>query len=230
MPRHHRGTGVAARRRGRVAGTHGRGVQHRRGNAGAAGPVVALTAWRVHAVLSRSSANGPGTRFVVWTQGCSLGCEGCFNPETHGAGGEPRDVRDVAAEALGVKEDVEGVTVSGGEPLEQPAALREFCALVRPSGLGIVVLSGFARKEIEASPEMLAAVENADMVVAGRYNRRLHIAAGLRGSSNKEYWAITPRYSADDFAAVPESEVVISPDGTVAVTGMHGWGDDERPR
>lgn len=184
---------------------------------------MALTAWQVHATLSRSAANGPGTRFVVWTQGCSLACAGCFNPETHGAGGETRIVRDVAGEALRAA-DVEGVTVSGGEPLEQPGALREFCALIRPSGLGIVVLSGFSRPEIEANPELLSAVEHADMVVAGRYNRRLHLGAGLRGSSNKEYWAITSRYRADDFAAVPESEIVISADGTVAVTGMRGWG------
>ncbi len=184
---------------------------------------MALTAWRVHATLSRSAANGPGTRFVVWTQGCSLGCEGCFNPETHGAGGTWRTVRDVAGEALGTP-DAEGVTVSGGEPLEQPAALREFCDLVRPSGLGIVVLSGFSRAEIEADPRRLAAVENADMVIAGRYNRRLRLGTGLRGSSNKEYWAITSRYRADDFAAVPESEIVISPDGTLSVTGMHTWG------
>lgn len=200
---------------------------------------MALTAWQVHATLSRSAANGPGTRFVVWTQGCTLGCEGCFNPETHGPGGAARDVRDVAGEALREARrpgGVEGVTVSGGEPLEQPAQLRAFCALVRPSGLGIVVLSGFSRAEIAANPELLAAVQDVDMVVAGRYNRRLHLGSGLRGSSNKEYWAITPRYSADDFAAVPESEIVISADGTVAVTGMHGWeGDDgwegdERPR
>ena len=187
--------------------------------------------WRVHATLARSAANGPGTRFVVWTQGCSLGCEGCFNPETHGPGGVARNAADVAGDVLGtpageagVEGGIEGVTVTGGEPLEQPEPLREFCALIRPSGLGIVVLSGYSRAEIEANPERLAAVQDADMVVAGRYNPRLHLGKGLRGSSNKEYWAITSRYSADDFAAVPESEVVISADGAVTVTGMHAWG------
>ncbi|MBE1530551.1 4Fe-4S single cluster domain-containing protein [Actinomadura algeriensis] len=184
---------------------------------------MALT-WRVHATLSRSAANGPGTRFVVWAQGCTLGCAGCFNPETHGAGGDVRTVADVAREALATS-GIDGVTVSGGEPLEQPDALREFCALVRPSGLGIVVLTGFARAEIEANPGLSAAVEMADMVIAGRYNARLRLGTGLRGSSNKEYWAVTERYLPDDFAGIPESEVVISADGTIAVTGMHAWGD-----
>ena len=46
-----------------------------------------MTAIRVHAVEPRSRANGPGARFVVWFQGCTLGCAGCFNPTTHDATG-----------------------------------------------------------------------------------------------------------------------------------------------
>ena len=42
---------------------------------------------RVHATEPRSRANGPGARFVVWMQGCTLGCPGCFNPATHDARG-----------------------------------------------------------------------------------------------------------------------------------------------
>src|SRR5690606_30311065 len=98
------------------------------------------------------------------------------------------------------------------------------CELVRPSGLGIVVLSGFSRAEIEADPRRLAAVENADMVIAGRYNRRLRLGSGLRGSSKKEHGAIPSRYRAGELAAVPESEIAIPPDGTLSVTGMHTWG------
>ena len=37
----------------------------------------------IHAIEPRSRANGPGARFVVWLQGCTLGCPGCFNPATH---------------------------------------------------------------------------------------------------------------------------------------------------
>lgn len=47
--------------------------------AGVSGPG---TPWRLHAVVPRSAANGPGVRYVVWSQGCALACPGCFNPET----------------------------------------------------------------------------------------------------------------------------------------------------
>jgi len=181
---------------------------------------VALT-WKVHATVPRSAANGPGERFVVWTQGCSLACDGCFNPETHAAGGTVRTVAEVVAQVLSTP-GIEGVTVSGGEPLEQPEALALFAHEVARAGLGVVVLSGFSREEIEASPVMSAAVSDVDMVVAGRYNRRLHLGSGLRGSSNKTYWARTSRYEGHMFEKLPEVEVFIDAEGTVVLTGMVG--------
>ncbi|MFI0367484.1 4Fe-4S cluster-binding domain-containing protein [Actinomadura sp. 1N219] len=180
--------------------------------------------WRVHAVLPRSVANGPGTRYVIWSQGCALGCSGCFNPETHaqsdGGGASVRTAGDVAADVLADAAHLDGVTLTGGEPLEQPAAIAAFCAEVKArGGLGVIVLTGFTRREIETDPARAAAVADADLVVAGRYNERLRVARGLRGSSNKEYWMRTDRYGPDDLAAVPELEITITA-GTVTVTGM----------
>lgn len=178
----------------------------------------------LHATLPHSVANGPGQRFTVWTQGCSLGCPGCFNPHTHpgDAGGAQRwPVDDLVAAVLAETGHIEGVTLTGGEPLEQPEPVGEFCAEIKNrTELGIVILSGFTRAEIEADPKRHAAVEHADMVVAGRYNPRLHIGNGLRGSSNKTYWARTSRYCPQDFADVPELEITLAPDGTMTVSGM----------
>jgi len=125
------------------------------------------TPWRVHSVLAGSRANGPGQRFVVWSQGCALACPGCFNPETHDeAGGAPRTVGELVAAAL-ADEGIEGVTLTGGEPLAQPAAVAAFCAGVR-GALGVIVLTGFTRAEIEADPARSLAVADADLVIAGR--------------------------------------------------------------
>jgi anaerobic ribonucleoside-triphosphate reductase activating protein len=177
------------------------------------------TPWRVHATVPRSRANGPGERFVVWTQGCSLACPGCFNPETHAAQGPAREVGAVVREVLATA-GIEGVTVTGGEPLEQPDALAVFAREVSRVGLGVVVLTGFSRQEIESDAVLLAAVSDVDMLVAGRYNPRLHLGSGLRGSSNKVYWARSERYPQRLFMDLPEAEVLIDPDGTVTLTGM----------
>lgn len=190
--------------------------------ASAAGTALA-TRWRVHAVEPRSRANGPGARFTIWSQGCTLGCPGCFNPRTHDPGGAARvsTAADLLAAALAAGGGIDGVTLTGGEPLEQPAAVAAFCAGIRRhSDLGIVILSGFTRTEIEQDPARAAAVRDADMVIAGRYNARRRIAAGLRGSDNKIYWARTGRYRPADFAAVPDLEIAIAADGTLTISGM----------
>jgi anaerobic ribonucleoside-triphosphate reductase activating protein len=168
-------------------------------------------------------------RFVVWSQGCSLGCVGCFNPNTHPAhGAARRDVADLIDEVLGT-DGIEGVTLTGGEPLEQPGPVQAFCrALRHRSNLGIIVLTGFARAEVQGDPRRAAAVADADLVIAGRFNARLRLGSGLRGSSNKEYWALTGRYSAADFDEVPETELIIGADGSITMTGMQAWEGDPR--
>lgn len=187
-------------------------------------PAAADPRWRLHSTLPRSAANGPGVRFVVWSQGCGLGCSGCFNPHTHSPhGAEVRRVADVVDEVLAT-DGIEGVTLTGGEPLEQPDATGAFCAAIRRrTNLGIIVLTGFTRAEVESDTRRAAAVADADLVIAGRYNARLRLGAGLRGSSNKEYWALTDRYGAADLADVPEAELVIGADGSITLTGMQMW-------
>ncbi|HEX6358150.1 4Fe-4S single cluster domain-containing protein [Actinophytocola sp.] len=186
---------------------------------------MALTAlstpWRIHDVVPRSVANGPGQRFTIWSQGCPLACPGCFNPGTHaGTGGVTRSVGELVDAVLDVT-DIEGVTLTGGEPLEQPRAVAVFCAELRArTDLGVIVLTGFTRAEIEADQEKLAAVAAVDLVVAGRYNRRRRVAAGLRGSANKMYWDRTGRYPPSALEPVPAMEVILGVDGTVTVTGM----------
>ncbi|ADD44917.1 4Fe-4S single cluster domain-containing protein [Stackebrandtia nassauensis] len=176
---------------------------------------------RVHATLSDSRANGPGERFVVWFQGCSLACPGCFNPETHGPDAEELSVAELAGRVLARADRWEGITLTGGEPLQQPEAVAELCRRIREgSRLGVLILTGYTRGEIEADPARLAAVADADLVIAGRYNAGLRLGTGLRGSSNKTYWWLTDRYREADLAAVPEAEVRIGADGTLIFTGM----------
>lgn len=184
--------------------------------------------WRVHAVVARSLANGPGTRMVIWSQGCTLGCAGCFNPATHDPAGPATTVRveELVEQTLAQAPAIEGVTLTGGEPLEQPEAVAAFCHQLKArSTLGIIILTGFTRGEIEADPTRSAAVADADLVVAGRYNARRHLGRGLRGSDNKTYWAMTARYRPEDLEGVPDVEIAVAADGTVMVTGMPvaGW-------
>lgn len=177
----------------------------------------------VHATLNRSSANGPGDRFVIWVQGCTLACPGCFNPETHRSGEPSQNVDELAEQVLAVP-NLEGVTLTGGEPLQQPEAVAALLRRIRQrSNLGVVLISGFTEVEIRADERLMSACRDVDVVVAGRYNRGLHLAAGLRGSSNKSYWFLTDRYEPTQFEELPDTEIVITPTGELVATGMFEW-------
>ena len=181
---------------------------------------------RLHAVLPRSRANGPGLRFAVWFQGCSLGCPGCFNPATHAGGtGEPTAADALVDRIAGDAERdaaIEGVTISGGEPFEQPDGL---LALVlglrrRAPRLSILVFSGFTRGEIERQPLGPAVLGAIDVLVDGRFVERRLLGRGMRGSDNQKIHLLSGRHSMDAIEATPVGEVVIGPDGTARVSGV----------
>ena len=179
---------------------------------------------RVHRILTRSRSNGPGRRAVLWVQGCSLGCPGCYNPQTHvpdPATGRPVD--EIAAELLSI-DGVEGLTVSGGEPLQQLPALSELLRRLRAqTDWSIIVLTGFSWDETRRLPGSRELLRDVDVLVAGRYLQDQRLARGLRGSANKTVHLLTDRYTAAEIDAVPEAEVLISPDGGALCSGVDPW-------
>ncbi len=108
-----------------------------------------MLALNLHAFAAQSRANGPGVRAVVWFQGCTLGCKGCFNPQTHWTGaGKWQSVDAMADTIVDLAPGIEGVTISGGEPFQQSAALCRLLGLIRRrSSLSVLVFSGYRHGE-----------------------------------------------------------------------------------
>jgi anaerobic ribonucleoside-triphosphate reductase activating protein len=188
---------------------------------------MSTTHLRLHEFLPESHANGPGVRAVVWVQGCSLGCPGCFNPETHAFHDDNLvAVDDLVGRVRALGERIEGVTVSGGEPLQQRPALLAFLRRLRgETTLSVLVFTGFSWKEVQHFPdagELLACI---DVLIAGRYEEAERVAHRLIGSRNKTTHFLTQRYGPADLEAVPEAEAILTPDGRVLLTGIDplGW-------
>ena len=94
---------------------------------------------RISSFQSMGTLDGPGVRFVVFTQGCPLRCACCHNPETWNAiGGKAYTAKQVTERALKYKEyfgETGGITVSGGEPLLQPEFTAELFKLCHAHGI-----------------------------------------------------------------------------------------------
>ena len=90
---------------------------------------------------------------MIWFQGCTLGCKGCFNPQTHGrTGGHHRSVGSLVDDIAAGSPGVSGITVSGGEPFQQPSGLLEILAALASSSLTRLCFSGYTLAEIRRLP------------------------------------------------------------------------------
>jgi anaerobic ribonucleoside-triphosphate reductase activating protein len=145
---------------------------------------------RVNGVVEESIVDGPGLRYVVFTQGCPHGCKGCHNPETHDfAGGYLLDTAKIIA-AIAENPLLSGVTLSGGEPFMQPAPLCSIAEAVKASGKNVMIFSGFVFEQLlemeQKKPDVQRLLSLCDTLVDGPYmeeQRNLELA--FRGSENQ---------------------------------------------
>jgi len=177
--------------------------------------------------IAITEAEGPGRRFALWVQGCSLDCPGCCNPELFDpAGGERIPIATLIAEldAAAQEHRVEGLTVVGGEPLEQLQGVAALAAAARPRGLGVLLFTGFTWGEAASLPGFAELSANVDTFVCGRFDpRRREPLRGGRayiGSTNQTLHHLSDRYAAAELWRRPAAmELRISPTGEVEASG-----------
>lgn len=178
---------------------------------------------------------GPGRRFGVWFQGCSIGCAGCIAHDTWdpdmGTDTTVAEVLDVLVERC--PDGVDGVTISGGEPFEQPEALAALIDGVRDHAAAtgratdVMVYSGMTLERLES--DHADVVARIDVLVPEPYRPADGAGGVWRGSANQPLLLRTPLARAR-FRDLPEEdrrlqvEVV---DGRVWLIGVPRPGDAE---
>jgi anaerobic ribonucleoside-triphosphate reductase activating protein len=177
---------------------------------------------RIHQFLPNSRANGPGVRAVVWVQGCSLGCPGCYNPQTHSFDkGKWIPVEALVKQIRKLGNVIEGLTISGGEPFQQPEALFQLLKEIKAqTDLSTLVFSGYSLLEIQSRPMGNKTIAYIDVLIAGRFNQQKRVAHGLLGSSNKKIHLLSDRYSEKEITSVPEAELILTLEGEILISGI----------
>lgn len=173
--------------------------------------------------MEKSKVNGPGTRAVLWLQGCSIHCEGCFNKDMWSF--EPKKlihINDLADKILKI-EGIQGVTFSGGEPFAQAAGLVKLAEKLQENHLNILIFTGYTLSQIKNrnDSDWIELLEFTDILVAGPYVSSLSCDDYLVSSKNQEiiYLSDTLKDSFQDNKYV-EMEFSIQEDGTVINTGL----------
>ena len=189
----------------------------------------------VAATRERSMREGPGIRYVIWVQGCSLKCKGCFNPHFWSQhGGSSRDIDSLLHDVIAARikfPEIEGVTFLGGEPFEQPEALAELSQKLQKLDFSIMVFSGYTLAELkdEKSSQYVSRLNflsSIDLLVDGRYQQdNVDIDRPWVGSKNQEFHFLTERYSKETlFNSVKDGlEITVLNSGEVQI---NGWATD----
>ena len=130
---------------------------------------------------------GPFKRAVIWTQGCPFRCENCMTPEGLSLdGGVDIDIKYLAEKINSL--NIEGITISGGEPFLQSKKLIELVKLLK--NLGVIVYTGYEYEEIK-NDEFLNYI---DILIDGKYIEELNDGIAYRGSSNQNVYILSDRY------------------------------------
>ena len=168
-----------------------------------------------------SSVNGPGKRFVLWTQGCFKKCKNCFNPETWSYSKNKILSPYQIFELINNFEDIEGVTISGGDPFEQEDDLLALLFLLSGKNYkkGVIVFSGYTREQIEAHPIRKKCLDYMDVLIDGLYIDELRTLNDLRGSSNQRFYFFSQKIKEDELKFDHEIEISHL-EGDIIITGF----------
>lgn len=137
-----------------------------------------------------SIVDGEGIRSVIWTQGCTHNCPGCHNPETHSfQTGYVVDIEEIK-EQINSLTGQDGITFSGGDPMEQADACAELAKYTHQKGLNVWCYTGYTFEELLEKamvfPNIRNFLENIDVLVDGKFRlEEKSYDVVFRGSKNQ---------------------------------------------
>lgn len=168
---------------------------------------------------------GPGNRIGIWFDGCKHHCEGCSNPELWEFSGRYKtSVETVMKLVNSIAENhkIDGFTITGGDPFEQPKALKELLAEIKEISEDILIYTGYDYETIsELYPET---VNMAAVIIDGKYIEERNNNVILRGSDNQKIIILNEglKLVYDRYIAKTTNEIqnFTTSDGVVSV-GIH---------
>lgn len=133
---------------------------------------------------------GPGERIGIWFCGCSHGCPGCSNPELWRREERFRVTREQLLQLvrpIAENNPVDGFTLTGGDPMEQPEELAELLPELRRISGDILVYTGYTLEELHSmnSPAVESALRSISVLIDGEYVQERNFGLPLRGSDNQ---------------------------------------------
>lgn len=184
---------------------------------------------QIHRILERTKMVGPGWRFCIWVQGCSLHCKGCMAKEIWSHNGGTAVDTDDLFRIISATPNIEGVTFLGGEPFEQSEAVAILAEMVQTVGFSIVTFTGFTYDKLCSfdNPHIRRLLNATDLLIDSPFiHEQFDLSRPWVGSANQQYHFLSSRYAESDISGIHNQvEIRIAPNGETLINGM---GDFEK--
>ncbi len=142
---------------------------------------------------------GPGKRMGIWLCGCDRGCKGCSNPELWKQRPEYEVSIDeimMLVDKVGVEHDIDGFTISGGEPMDQVIELTKLIPKLIRYSTDILVYTGYQIEQLYARNDVSTEfiLSNIAVLIDGEYREEENNDVLLRGSANQRIHVLSEKY------------------------------------
>lgn len=140
---------------------------------------------------------GPGKRVAIWVAGCGRNCRGCMTPQLQDpAAGFTMNTSKLVKRLLHLQPELQGVSITGGEPFEQSDAVAEILTklkTLRPCW-DILLYSGYRLEEINKCGDRgVRFLSDIDILIDGSFQERTPASDGIRGSTNQQIHYLSQR-------------------------------------
>jgi anaerobic ribonucleoside-triphosphate reductase activating protein len=166
-------------------------------------------------------AQGPGKRYTIWVQGCSIHCPGCSNKDTWPfEGGQTISIETLVKDIKeSFKYGVTGVTITGGEPLDQFKAIYALCGNLRSLPITIFLTTGYTLEQIQTK-NYFSILKVLDIICTGPFKENLICKGDYKGSSNQIVEGLTVKGQQELTNPIVLKEIIIEPNGDYMETGF----------
>lgn len=164
---------------------------------------------RLFGVATDSIVDGPGLRYSVYVQGCSHHCPECHNPESWAFDGGTVTTIDALIEDIQANKLIHDVTLSGGDPFDQPGPVAKLASRLKDLGYGLWSYSGYTYEQLQAkaaeNEDIARILSLVDVLVDGPFKKDLKsLDLKWKGSANQRVIDMKKTREADQIVLFKE--------------------------
>lgn len=176
---------------------------------------------------------GPGDRVGIWLVGCKHKCKGCSNPELWEVDNKYQTSMEVIIRLINEirsSNKIEGFTITGGDPFEQPEELGRLINELKLISDDILVYTGYLFSELRMYQDI---IQNISVLIDGPYIEEQNNGIMMVGSDNQVIHILNESVKQKYWDYLNEQKSIIqnftSMDGVISV-GIHKPDYDEQLR